>query len=203
MRAAIPNTARNPTNEPSDRIPSVNKRPPGRLPRAPSAASGRTAARYAGSRRPPEQHEDADCRGNPEDQQTVLRVRRLLGLAQQFRAVSGGQIDFVEPRVDVIHHFAEAAPGDRESTSMRRSSFSRLMMLSAGFTRTSATSTSRTRSPLGVSIGRFRMSVRLRRVRGVLQTCTSYARAPLKMSPTSSLASSVPAARRTSPGLSP
>ena len=88
-------------------------------------------------------------------------------------------------------------------TSMRRELFSCLMMLIVGLTRTSATSAKRTREPLGVSIGRLRMSVRLRRALGVLQTCTSYALPPLKMSPTSSLDTSAEAARRTSPGLSP
>ena len=49
---------------------------------------------------------------------------------------------------------------------MRRELFSCLMMLIVGLTRTWATSAKRTRAPLGVSIGRLRMSVRLRRAFG-------------------------------------
>jgi hypothetical protein len=72
-----------------------------------------------------------------------------------------------------------------------------------GAIRTSATFESRIGLPAGVSIGSSLMLVRLLRVSGVLQTWTSYARPPRKMSPTSSLAIQVPDARRTSPGLTP
>ena len=56
----------------------------------------------------------------------------------------------------------------------------------------------------GVSIGRLRIAVRLSRVFGVLQTMTLVDTCRRwNMSPTSSPATSVPAARRTSPGLRP
>ncbi len=77
------------------------------------------------------------------------------------------------------------------------------MTFGTGSIVTSATSFSRTYSPLGVSNSRFSMSLKVSRVSGVLQTWTSYALPSRKMSPASSPASNRPAALRTSPGLSP
>ena len=57
--------------------------------------------------------------------------------------------------------------------------------------------------PPGVSIGRFSTSVTLSRNSFCVQTCTSYALPPTKMSPTSSLAISADDCRRTWPGVIP
>ena len=77
------------------------------------------------------------------------------------------------------------------------------MMLAEGTIRTSATSPKRTCSPLGVSISRSRILVRLWRVSGVLHTTTSNTFCSSNRFPTWSPDSKVAAARRTSPGLIP
>ena len=63
-------------------------------------------------------------------------------------------------------------------TSMRRDCCSRSMAFGVGAIRTSATSLSLIRVPLGVSSGRFSTSVTLLRALGMAVTCTSYARPP-------------------------
>ena len=88
------------------------------------------------------------------------------------------------------------------ATSILRESFSRSMELGLGWTFTVATSPSRTIFPLPVFVSRGRslIAATLDRVPGVLHTTVSYALPLRKMSPTSSPATRVEAARRTSPG---
>src|SRR5215208_6698016 len=76
-------------------------------------------------------------------------------------------------------------PSTLAPTSIRRDCWVRSMALGVGARRTSATCSRGICSPPGVSIGSSRMLAALWRVSGVLQTWTSYALPPWKMSPTS------------------
>src|SRR5215208_3542676 len=135
-----------------------------------------------------QEEQDHQRYGDPVDQQTLLGSGKLTPAMFSSTALTA------EPR---------SLPSTLAPTSIRRDCWVRSMALGVGARRTSATCSRGICSPPGVSIGSSRMLAALWRVSGVLQTCTSYALPPWKMSPTSSLATNVAAWRRTSPGLMP
>ena len=204
LRAEMPNTVKNPTSDPSEITP-----PPMPV-REHAADESHRQGQEDQQREPPaaerdlQQQQDRETGDDRDAVEVRLRGLPLLVLAEQFGVVAAWERD---ARRSAFLTSATTEPRSRwltlAATSRRRESFSRSMTLGTGPTLTLATSPRRTTVPDGVSIGRALTACTLVRVCGVLHTTVSYALPSRKMSPTSSPATRVAAARRTSPGFRP
>ena len=103
LRAAIPNTARNPTSEPSDSTPSLRRTamtPPTRA--VGSSRKVNSAGRKTAERRL-QQQEDRQAGRESEEEQLVPRLVQLRRLAQHLGVVARGEDDAIDAVVDGVH----------------------------------------------------------------------------------------------------
>ena len=147
MRAAIPNTVRNPTSEPSDSTPS----PSYTASTPPTSAIGSSRNVSAARRRLPKaawsSRKIDDRGGDAEQVQPVLGGVQLRRLAQHLGVDPGGNFTLSSRFSTSSTTDSRSRPSTFAPTSIRRDCCVRSILFGVGARRTSATCSSRTRSP--------------------------------------------------------